>query len=491
MKEIARKKISHQAENPVPFTADCQVVSTPRERSHTKNIEYIHDEEIYEFCKELSVETQPSEQQKSLSQAVGNTANKLLSYETESSDLFVTKQDFSGNIHNYQIKRKTELKCDKCFKEFNCIRSLRRHYICHQEKLPYKCPHCDKRFSTTANISRHINYKHEMTKRFACSQCDYACFESTKLKNHMLKHSKDLKKRKPETAKDISKREKKNKCKFCSESFVQITQLTRHVNKWHEELLEKCDRCPFKFQNKQKLMDHVALHSNKNAYHCEKCNAVFKVEHKLKAHIKSNHSRNECNYCSREFNSAERLQTHIETEHDSSGPMRCLKCSEVFLEKHKWMTHVCKILSTRASLNNVTNATTTRRKEVRSDTFKHQKDDDFPDNNKHSDEDSVSNKATFETLPNTADTGNQQEEIDFDVSDNREGLDSLSTESEEFTGSDDTESDNNEIGYGFNIYESESEINSSIDEIDGEFINGKLIEDKIDGLNHNPSIEMD
>lgn len=117
----------------------------------------------------------------------------------------------------------------------------------------------------------------------------------------------------------------------------------------------------------------------------------------------------------------------------------------------------------------------------------------FPESNKQNKECPVNNSATpnnFQFLTSTI-NDNQREQFVPEVPNDKESCGSMPTvPEEEFTGSDDMDGENNGTEYGFNIYASDSEMNSDIDEIDGEFMTGKFIDEGENDLDPNSYMEV-
>ncbi|CAK9304483.1 unnamed protein product [Gordionus sp. m RMFG-2023] len=82
-----------------------------------------------------------------------------------------------------------------CKKRFSQVASLLFHSKCHQKDLPFKCNSCYKCFPGEDKLKEHI-YSHFYSKHlriYICTECGMSYSEITKLKEHMLKHSRQPK----------------------------------------------------------------------------------------------------------------------------------------------------------------------------------------------------------------------------------------------------------------------------------------------------------
>ena len=155
------------------------------------------------------------------------------------------------HIHNLNVHRKhihnieNVYSCSECEKSFSSQKALTKHRYIHADK--YKCTECGKCFSSGKDLERHKR-SHSGEKPFKCSLCDYSFSRSDNLETHKrLKHSN----RTPYLCFYCGKMFKTNmglnmhvrihtgtklySCEQCSECFMWLDQLKRHLLTAHDE----------------------------------------------------------------------------------------------------------------------------------------------------------------------------------------------------------------------------------------------------------------
>eukprot|EP00099_Drosophila_melanogaster_P022301 NP_649750.1 uncharacterized protein Dmel_CG2678, isoform A [Drosophila melanogaster] len=90
-------------------------------------------------------------------------------------------------------------------------------------------------------------------------------------------------------------------CPHCSKRFCSQTQLRTHIT----DLCNRCPYCPRTYMQKSNLKRHLRNHLSKPAHKCFHCSKAFMRKDHLKRHLRT---------------------------HDSDGPLSCSQCSAVFIE---------------------------------------------------------------------------------------------------------------------------------------------------------------
>jgi len=95
--------------------------------------------------------------------------------------------------HNIQFKKKVPHQCDKCQAVFKSEHFLEIHMrrVHGEGSATVMCSHCAKEFPTERLAKKHELHVHypEISKKFACKDCDAMFHDRSKLKLHSMKHS--------------------------------------------------------------------------------------------------------------------------------------------------------------------------------------------------------------------------------------------------------------------------------------------------------------
>jgi len=145
----------------------------------------------------------------------------------------------------------------------------------------FKCPYCGKGIKTLRNLKGHITVKHLRYEFY---------------------------------------------CPYCKEEFETLQQLQNHLvskdDKLHKNLFFLITKGYIKYIDKKLLMDENQ-NSEKgeniiNFYKCPFCSEIFVTVTRLKRHIRKNHYKNPfyCPYCKEEFNSLSAFYWHLRHKKD-------------------------------------------------------------------------------------------------------------------------------------------------------------------------------
>ncbi|KOB73926.1 putative gonadotropin inducible transcription factor [Operophtera brumata] len=123
--------------------------------------------------------------------------------------------------------------------------------------------------------------------------------------------------------------DKPYKCNLCKHSYIQRSQLLRHIDT-HTGFV--CFHCELRFPNKARLLIHNRKHKETKLfcpYHeCEHAKKEFNTESSYDEHLKT-HSEDKkmfsCEVCRKQFMSEQNMRRHMST-HTLDKPRRCMYC---------------------------------------------------------------------------------------------------------------------------------------------------------------------
>lgn len=81
-------------------------------------------------------------------------------------------------------RKKRQLTCDFCQKEFHHAGDLNKHRRTHTGEQPYVCDECEQRFSYACNLARHRRV-HSGERPFSCRTCGRTFTRKDKLSAHL------------------------------------------------------------------------------------------------------------------------------------------------------------------------------------------------------------------------------------------------------------------------------------------------------------------
>lgn len=228
--------------------------------------------------------------------------------------------------------------CEFCQKSFLTKQKLDEHKNIHTGEAPIKCSMCDETFRRHSNLVQHRNRHHLNIKK---KVKDYICFcgEILHSKKKLAWH-KEIHDTKPKA------------CTQCSEKFVHMASLTRHMRRAHNErFVPKEERsnenveCPIckGVYLKSSLEVHIRNHSGHRPFTCVICNKDFTTKWNLKLHKWTHAARAskpfKCDQCKGAFIRESDYIAHMNS-HKSVRPYTCNYCGAQFIRKYNCQRHV-------------------------------------------------------------------------------------------------------------------------------------------------------
>lgn len=244
---------------------------------------------------------------------------------------------------NIQLHMKRHLgirpyKCDICEKSFLTKQKRDEHKNVHTGDAPIKCSLCDETFRRHSNLVQHRNIHHfnikKKVKDFIC-----VCGEIFHSKKKLAWH-KEIHEAKPKS------------CAHCSEKFIHMASLTRHMRRAHndrfvpkEERSAENVECPIckGVYLRSSLEVHIRNHSGQRPFTCLICNKDFTTKWNLKLHKWTHASRTSkpyrCDQCKGAFIRETDYVAHMNS-HKSVRPYTCNYCGAQFIRKYNCQRHV-------------------------------------------------------------------------------------------------------------------------------------------------------
>ena len=196
----------------------------------------------------------------------------------------------------------------------------------------YDCDLCEKSFQTQTRLNIHVAKIHQKKKK-----------SNGKLKNETRFESKSN--NLTENPQNFSG----FKCELCDEQFADITELKKHILKYHKRI-KCCPCCPEVFKKSRALKCHISEqhpeHCCKKGFTCEFCGKTFTVKNTLQDHIKSIHDgvlEYKCDKCGREFGCRRNLVVHMKGVHEKLKNYVCHQCGQEFGYSQSLKTHMKRV----------------------------------------------------------------------------------------------------------------------------------------------------
>ncbi|XP_063361937.1 zinc finger protein 510-like isoform X3 [Cydia amplana] len=215
--------------------------------------------------------------------------------------------------------------CEECGKSF---RNLKEHLLQHQpdtKRRKVQCQACPKLFLNKGDRHRHYKVVHLGLKK-KCGICNK---EVTRMSVHMARHN-------PSTL--------RFPCVECERRFVSQTELDAHVisHTNNYEYAHECPVCHKKFSRKPFVARHIRqVHEKERKHQCELCPKAFFTNSALQEHL-GTHSKMrlyKCNECGLALKTKDTLRSHL-LIHRSYKEYPCQLCSKRFQKINNLRVHM-------------------------------------------------------------------------------------------------------------------------------------------------------
>nr|CAI5870420.1 unnamed protein product [Callosobruchus analis] len=260
--------------------------------------------------------------------------------------------------------------CTKCSFKTARISNLKEHMAKHPEldSVFNRCTYCNKTFAYKISLNDHIIKKHPdfiatvSSKIHECAKCTYKTTISSKLTEHMIKHT------------DFASNCVLIKCTYCNKTFAHKKSLNDHITKKHPDFIasvsskiHECTKCTYKTTRSSRFRDHMAKHPELGVIcRCTYCDKTFPLHECTKCTYKTTRSNNlkdhmakhpeladnyvfyRCTYCNKTFAHKISLNDHIIKMHPdfiasvSSKIHECAKCTYKTTISSKLTEHMTK-----------------------------------------------------------------------------------------------------------------------------------------------------
>ncbi|XP_041427377.1 zinc finger and BTB domain-containing protein 40 isoform X1 [Xenopus laevis] len=178
--------------------------------------------------------------------------------------------------------------CPTCDKIFSAPSLLERHVVSHVGGKPYNCEICDKAYQQLSGLWYHNRTHHpdlfaaqnHRSYKFStqCGSCDQTFPNTALLQKHMKAEHPDG---------------KVYECDKCKQTYPTSAALQVHIKCKHSGTQPfLCLYCTDSFQFPGALQHHVAtehFHESENTFGCEICGELFTVHSQLERHYETDH----------------------------------------------------------------------------------------------------------------------------------------------------------------------------------------------------------
>nr|CAI5870418.1 unnamed protein product [Callosobruchus analis] len=240
--------------------------------------------------------------------------------------------------------------CTNCTYKTTKSSRLKEHMAKHPDVFN-RCTYCNKTFAYKISLNDHIIKKHPdfiatvSSKIHECAKCTYKTTISSKLTEHMIKHT------------DFASNCVLIKCTYCNKTFAHKKSLNDHITKKHPDFIasvsskiHECTKCTYKTTRSSRFRDHMAKHPELGVI-CTYCNKTFARKLSLNDHIIKKHPDfiasvsskiHECTKCTYKTTRSSHFRDHMATHPELAAICRCTYCDKTFPRKTLLNNHITK-----------------------------------------------------------------------------------------------------------------------------------------------------
>ena len=221
------------------------------------------------------------------------------------------------------------------------------------EPILEKCDKCNVTLTSLEEIKKHKKMHTELVL-FACSCCSESFIQVTKLLKHVdqMQHfglSCGICHIKVETEEDMQEHLMSHRmpgrpfsCLFCEAKFRSNRELGLHILKHTDNLPFMCPVCQKGFKWKQVLKMHMMTHSDEAAQKCHICEFSSKHKSTMVTHINRHQGRSfACTEPGCKFKTARKQNLREHSKHHmKETPFHCTLCPKQFSQKKNLTRHL-------------------------------------------------------------------------------------------------------------------------------------------------------
>lgn len=181
----------------------------------------------------------------------------------------------SPNCAQNQAGQERPYTCSVCEAAFNKRSRLKRHVVVHSRRKVFPCEECEAEFPRRSELKRHM-VVHTGKKPISCKECQATFDWPCHLKRHMMVHTG----------------EKSFICKECGDNFALACHLKSHMRTHTGEKPFPCEQCGATFRESSHKKRHMRIHTGEKPFSCSECEATFRQLDHLKKHEASHKRKN-------------------------------------------------------------------------------------------------------------------------------------------------------------------------------------------------------
>ena len=244
-------------------------------------------------------------------------------------------------------KQKTAFKdrsyeCQECGETFLFKYKLKLHInnnhlnCAGSDPEDFTCGECGCKLGSLSGLTFHMRKHHnkvlghKKSSEFLCSDCGYLAPSFKKLRDH-------------QKAKCGLASKERVQCEICGKTVLKVSLKMHHI-KLHTEFKEKCEECGERFATKTDMLRHVnVVHRQILLYACKLCEEKFPTSdalryHKVKAHQKASFF---CEICSKSYKRIGELNTHMKRAHNDCRKVEvCRYCGKEYYDRSGLRNHL-------------------------------------------------------------------------------------------------------------------------------------------------------